>query len=87
MLGGEPITDRAGAILIDGRGRRSFVTSAGSGPSLGRHLMYAYLPADRARAGEPLAVECFGASYPATVLAVGAVPPPGMPALVTGTRA
>jgi glycine cleavage system aminomethyltransferase T len=86
MLGGEPVTDRAGAILVDSRGRRSFVTSAGSAPLLGRHLLYAYLPADRARAGEPLAVEYFGGRYPATVLAVGAVPPPGIPAPASLTR-
>jgi glycine cleavage system aminomethyltransferase T/electron transfer flavoprotein alpha/beta subunit len=38
MLGGEPIVTRDGAPLIDSKGRRSFVTSAGAGPSVGKHL-------------------------------------------------
>ena len=35
MLGGEPILTRTGEPLSDRRGRRSFVTSAGAGPSIG----------------------------------------------------
>lgn len=83
MLGGEPVTDRAGAVLIDSNGRRSCVTSAGSAPRLGRHLLFAYLPVERAQPGETLAVEYFGDSYPVTVVAIGAVPPPGLPVPVT----
>ena len=44
MLGGEPILTPEGEPLIDARGRHSYVTSAGSGPSVGRHLLLAYLP-------------------------------------------
>ena len=49
MLGGEPILSPAGERLVDAKGRPSYVTSAGSGPSVGRHLLMAYLPADRTR--------------------------------------
>ncbi len=74
MQGGEPVTTRDDTILVDARGRRSFVTSAGSAPTLGRHLLTAYLPMEHARVGAPLAVQYFGVSYPVTVLAVGSGP-------------
>ena len=74
MLGGEPIVRRDGGLLMDGRGRRSFVTTAGSGPSVGKHLLMAYLPTELASVGEPLAVEYVGHRYPVTVAAVGAEP-------------
>ena len=45
MLGGEPILSPAGERLVDAKGRPSYVTSAGSGPSVGKHLLMAYLPA------------------------------------------
>ena len=41
MLGREPILTAAGAPIVDARGRRAHVTSAGSGPSVGRHLLLA----------------------------------------------
>ncbi|HSE55643.1 MAG TPA: FAD-dependent oxidoreductase, partial [Nocardioidaceae bacterium] len=44
MLGGEPVVSTDGVPLVDGHGRRSYVTSAGSAPSLGKHLLMAYLP-------------------------------------------
>jgi glycine cleavage system aminomethyltransferase T/glycine/D-amino acid oxidase-like deaminating enzyme len=74
MLGGEPILTRSGEPLVDARGRHSYVTSAGSGPSVGKHLLMAYLPADRAVAGAELAVEYMGESYPVTVAVAGATP-------------
>jgi len=74
MLGREPILSRDGEPLVDARGRRSYVTSAGSGPSVGRHILMAYLPPDRAKAGGELAVEYFGERYPVTVAAVGSTP-------------
>jgi len=43
MLGGEPVLSDDGRPLTDARGRRSYVTSAGSGPSVGKHLLMAYL--------------------------------------------
>lgn len=74
MLGREPILSRDGDPLVDRKGRRSYVTSAGSGPSVGKHILMAYLPPDRAKAGAELAVEYFGERYPVTVAAVGSTP-------------
>ena len=48
MLGGEPILTRDGGALTDGHGRHPYVTTAGSAPSLGRHLLLAYLPPEQA---------------------------------------
>jgi glycine cleavage system aminomethyltransferase T/glycine/D-amino acid oxidase-like deaminating enzyme len=74
MLGGEPILTPAGEPLVDAKGRHSYVTSAGSGPSVGRHLLMAYLPAERAVAGARLAVEYMGEPYPVTVAVAGSTP-------------
>jgi glycine cleavage system aminomethyltransferase T len=74
MLGGEPILTTGGERLVDAAGRPSYVTSAGSGPSVGRHLLMAYLPPEHAREGASLAVECFGDAYPVTVAVAGATP-------------
>jgi glycine cleavage system aminomethyltransferase T/glycine/D-amino acid oxidase-like deaminating enzyme len=71
MLGREPILSRDGEPLVDAKGRRSHVTSAGSGPSVGKHILMAYLPPDRAEVGGELAVEYFGERYPVTVATVG----------------
>jgi heterotetrameric sarcosine oxidase gamma subunit len=74
MLGGEPILTAAGEPLVDAKGRHSYVTSAGSGPSLGQHLLMAYLPAEQAVAGRALAVEYMGERYPVTVAVAGSTP-------------
>jgi glycine cleavage system aminomethyltransferase T/glycine/D-amino acid oxidase-like deaminating enzyme len=74
MLGGEPILTPAGEPLVDAKGRHSYVTSAGSGPSVGKHLLMAYLPAEQAVAGAKLTVEYLGESYPVTVAVAGATP-------------
>ncbi len=74
MLGKEPILTRDGDPIEDARGRRSFVTSAGSGPSVGKHLLMSYLPPGQARVGNELAVEYFGDRYPVTVAVVGNAP-------------
>ncbi len=50
------------------------MTSAGSGPSVGKHLLMAYLPAEQAVAGSPLAVEYLGERYPVTVAVAGSTP-------------
>jgi glycine cleavage system aminomethyltransferase T len=73
-LGGEPILGPDGSVLTDARGRTSYVTSAGSGPSVGRHILLSYLPADQARAGNRLAVEYLGEQYPVTVAVAGSTP-------------
>jgi glycine cleavage system aminomethyltransferase T/glycine/D-amino acid oxidase-like deaminating enzyme len=74
MLGGEPVLTAAGEPLIDAKGRHSYVTSAGSGPSVGRHLLMAYLPPEQAAEGTALAVEYLGEQYPVTVAVAGSTP-------------
>jgi glycine cleavage system aminomethyltransferase T len=74
MLGREPILSTEGGPLVDARGRRSYATSAGSGPSVGRHLLMAYLPPDVAKVDTPLLVEYMGERYPVTVAVVGSTP-------------
>jgi glycine cleavage system aminomethyltransferase T/glycine/D-amino acid oxidase-like deaminating enzyme len=73
MLGGEPVLTLDGVRLVDAFGRPSVVTSAGSGPSVGQHLLMAYLPSELSAAGTPLLVEYLGEHYPVTVAAHGAV--------------
>ena len=60
--------------LVDAKGRPSYVTSAGSGPSVGRHLLMAYLPAAEAVEGNALLVEYMGEQYPVTVARASATP-------------
>ena len=72
MLGREPILSRSGDPLTDARGRRSYVTSAGSAPSLGKHILMSYLPPEQAVVGTELLVEYLGEQYPVSVAAVGA---------------
>jgi glycine cleavage system aminomethyltransferase T/glycine/D-amino acid oxidase-like deaminating enzyme len=74
MLGGEPVLTDGGEPLTDAKGRRSYVTSAGSGPSVGKHLLLAYLPPEQAVTGTPLQVEYLGEQYPVTVAVAGATP-------------
>ncbi len=74
MLGREPILTRDGAPIVDAKGRRSFVTSAGAGPSVGKHILMAYLPPEHAREGEQLRVEYMAEQYPVTVAVAGSTP-------------
>jgi glycine cleavage system aminomethyltransferase T/glycine/D-amino acid oxidase-like deaminating enzyme len=67
MLGGEPILTADGAPITDRKGRRSFVTSAGAGPSIGKHILMSYLPPEYAVVGEQLKVQYMGEQYPVTV--------------------
>ena len=75
MLGGEPVKDPAtGEVLVDDEGRRSYTTSAATGPSVGKHLLLAYLPREYAEEGRQLEVEYMGQDYPVTVERVGSKP-------------
>ncbi|MGA8922409.1 MAG: FAD-dependent oxidoreductase [Candidatus Dormiibacterota bacterium] len=74
MLGREPILTREGKRIVDRHGRGSYVTSAGAGPSVGKHIVMAYLPPGKAVAGTALAVEYMGERYPVTVAVAGATP-------------
>ena len=67
MLGGEPILTRDGREVVDGHGHRPYVTTAGSAPSLGKHVLMAYLPPDEATVGNELAVSYMEELYPVTV--------------------
>jgi glycine cleavage system aminomethyltransferase T len=67
MLGKEPILTREGTPLVDRKGRRSYVTSAGAGPSIGKHILMSYLPPEHAVVGAELAVQYMGDRYPVTV--------------------
>jgi glycine cleavage system aminomethyltransferase T/glycine/D-amino acid oxidase-like deaminating enzyme len=71
MLGREPIVTRDGAPLVDAKGRRSFVTTAGSAPSVGKYILMGYLPPEHAVEGGELAVEYMNERYPVTVAVVG----------------
>lgn len=74
MLGNEPILDPDGDVIVDEEGRRSYVTSAGTGPSVGKHLLMGYLPPEYAEEGQQLLVEYFDQQYPVTVEVVGSRP-------------
>jgi glycine cleavage system aminomethyltransferase T/glycine/D-amino acid oxidase-like deaminating enzyme len=71
MTGNEPILDSSGEPLVDKRGRRSYVTTAGPAPSLGRYLLMGYLPPQYATEGTHLQVEYMADHYPVTVLTAG----------------
>ncbi|MGB2874338.1 MAG: FAD-dependent oxidoreductase [Gaiellaceae bacterium] len=70
-LGHEPILTLEGQPIVDAKGRRSYVTSAGSGPSVGKHILLAYLTPRHAQVGEKLLVEYMGEQYPVTVEIAG----------------
>lgn len=72
MLGGEPIVNPDGSLLTDGHGHHSYVTSAGSAPSIGKHVLMAFLPPERANLGEKLAVSYMEELYPVTVESIDA---------------
>jgi len=72
MLGGEPILTRDGGTLTDGHGHHPYVTSAGSAPSLGKHILMAYLPPEEAIVGNELAVSYMEELYPVTVASADA---------------
>src|SRR5258706_1524692 len=74
MLGREPNVTPDGKRIVDRPGPGSFVTSAGAGPSVGKHILMSYLPPEHARAGEKVAVEYMGDRYPVTVAIAGATP-------------
>jgi glycine cleavage system aminomethyltransferase T len=74
MLGGEPVLTADGGVLTDGHGHHPYVTSAGSAPSLGKHVLLAYLPPEEARVGNRLAVSYMEELYPVVVGSVDATP-------------
>ena len=74
MMGNEPILTLDKAAIVDSHGRRSYVTSAGSAPSLGKHVLMSYIPTELAVAGNKFLVEYLGEHYPCHIAEVGATP-------------
>jgi glycine cleavage system aminomethyltransferase T len=74
MLGNEPVLTRDGAPITDRKGRRSYVTSAGTGPSIGKHILMSYLPPEHAVIGAQLAVQYMGDRYPVRVETIDSTP-------------
>ena len=71
MFGGnEPILDTDGNRIVDSHGRVSRVTTAGAGPSVGKHLLMGYLPPDKAVVGTKLQVMYMNELFPCTVAAI-----------------
>jgi len=72
MMGGnEPILDLFGDRIVDSHGRVSRVTSAGYGPSVGKHLLMGYLPNDLAVPGTELQVMYMNELFPVKVVGTG----------------
>jgi len=55
-------------------GPLSYVTSAGSGPSVGKHILLCYLPTELAVEGTGLSVEYMSEQFPVTVAVAGSTP-------------
>lgn len=74
-VGSMPVVDPAsGDVLIDSLGRRSYTTSVAFGPTIGKNIALAYLPAEYCEVGRKLNVEYFAESFPVEVAAVGYKP-------------
>ncbi len=71
--GNEPILTGDGERIVDSHGRVSRVTTAGPGPSLGKHLLMGYLPAELAVPGTDLQVMYMNELFPVRVAGTGAV--------------
>ena len=68
--GNEPILTTSGERIVDDHGRVSRVTSAAFGPSVGKHLLLAYLPSDLAVIGTDLQVVYMNERFPVRVAAI-----------------
>ena len=68
MLGGEPILTRDGEPLTDGHGHHPYVTTAGSAPSLGKHVLHGLPAAGRRPSSAPSSPSTtWSELYPVTV--------------------
>lgn len=72
--GNEPILTPDGERIVDAKGRPSRVTTAGTGPSLGKYLLMAYLPPEHAVEGKDLQVMYMNETFPVQVARVGSTP-------------
>jgi glycine cleavage system aminomethyltransferase T len=74
-VGTSPILDPVtGEGVVDELGRRSFTTSMAYGPTIGKNIMLAYLPHDKAVEGNMFEIEYFDERYPVRVAGVGYKP-------------
>ena len=71
--GNEPILNGDGERIVDSHGRVSRVTTAGPGPSVGKHLLMGYLPSELAAPGTELQVMYMNELFPVRVAGTGAV--------------
>ena len=71
--GNEPILTLEGDRIVDSHGRVSRVTTAGPAPSVGKHLLMGYLPAEMAAPGTDLQVMYMNELFPVRVAGTGAV--------------
>ena len=74
MTGSEPILTLDGERIVDRKGRPSYVTSAGAGPSVEKYLLLAYLPPEHAVVGNDLQVMYMGDLFPVRVAVAGSTP-------------
>jgi glycine cleavage system aminomethyltransferase T/glycine/D-amino acid oxidase-like deaminating enzyme len=70
--GNEPILTLDGDVIFDSHGRVSRVTTAGFGPSVGKHILMAYLPTEHASPGTNLQVMYMNELFPVRVVGTGA---------------
>ncbi len=68
--GNEPILTMEGERIEDSHGRVSRVTTAAPGPSVGKHLLMAYLPTELAVIGTDLQVMYMNELFPVKVAAI-----------------
>ncbi len=68
--GNEPILTLDGERIVDSYGRVSRVCTAGPGPSVGKHLLLAYLPAELAVVGGDFLVGYQNETFPVKVAAI-----------------
>jgi glycine cleavage system aminomethyltransferase T len=71
--GNEPILTADGERIVDSHGRVSRVTTAGPGPSVGKHLLMGYLPSELAAPGTELQVMYMNELFGVRVAGTGAV--------------
>jgi glycine cleavage system aminomethyltransferase T/glycine/D-amino acid oxidase-like deaminating enzyme len=74
MTGREPVLTLDGKRIVDRKDRPSYVTSAGSGPSVGKYLLMAYLPPEQAVVGTELRVMYMNEQFPVQVAVAGSTP-------------
>ncbi len=73
--GNEPILTASGERILDSHGRVSRVTTAGMGPSVGKFLMFAYLPPEHAVEGNAdLKIMYMNEMYPVLIERAGSTP-------------